>query len=101
MSQINAATLKERLNAGESLNVLDVREAIEFHTYNIGGTNIPVSKLEASLPLTGCNKTDEIIVICSAGIRSQTAQDILQANGYDNVANLKGGLIALQKLNNT
>ncbi|MET3981492.1 rhodanese-related sulfurtransferase [Mucilaginibacter sp. UYP25] len=97
--QINAAQLQERLRAGETLNLLDVREAMEYHTFNIGGQNIPVNKLEQNINSTGYNKTDEIIVICSAGIRSQTAQAILTENGFNNVLNLTGGLKALQKLN--
>jgi rhodanese-related sulfurtransferase len=100
MSQIDAATLQQRLNNGEILNLLDVREKIEFATFNIGGLNIPVSKLAANINLVTYNKTDEIIVICSAGIRSDNAQGILSGLGHQNVLNLKGGLIALQKLNN-
>jgi adenylyltransferase/sulfurtransferase len=40
--QIKASELIERLSKGESLNLLVVREFIEFHTYNIGGDNIPL-----------------------------------------------------------
>ena len=97
---IDAAKLQQRLNNGEALNLLDVREAIEYHTFNIGGINIPVSKLKENINSISYNKTDEIIVICSAGIRSETSQTILTQNGYENVLNLKGGLKALQKLNN-
>jgi adenylyltransferase/sulfurtransferase len=96
--QIKAADVLTRLNKGEHLNLIDVREVIEYHTYNIGGRNIPLSNLESSLSELGYNKTDEIIVICKAGLRSQTAQTILQQNGYQNVKNLTGGLIAIQKL---
>lgn len=100
MTQIDAATLQQRLQNNDALNLLDVREKIEFATFNIGGQNIPVSKLAANINLLKYNKTDEIIVICSAGIRSDNAQGILNGLGYQNVLNLKGGLIALQKLTN-
>jgi adenylyltransferase/sulfurtransferase len=96
--QINAADLLNRVNNGEQLNLIDVRETMEYHTYNIGGQNIPLSKLEQSINELGYNKTDEIIVICKVGLRSETAQTILQQNGYQDVKNLAGGLIALQKL---
>ena len=99
MNQIDAATLQQRVQNGEIVNLLDVRENIEFHTFNIGGLNIPVSKLQENISSINYNKTDEIIVICSAGIRSETAQAILAENGFLNVLNLKGGLKALQKLN--
>ncbi|GGH19174.1 rhodanese-like domain-containing protein [Mucilaginibacter phyllosphaerae] len=98
--QIDAATLQQRLQSGESLNLLDVREVIEYHTFNIGGQNIPVGKLKQHINSINCNKTDEIIVICSAGIRSETAQAILTENGFAHIVNLKGGLKSLQKLNN-
>ena len=97
--QINAAALQQRIQNGEALNLLDVREAIEYHTFNIGGQNIPVGKLKQHINNISYNKTDEIIVICSAGIRSETAQAILTENGFRHVANLKGGLKGLQKLN--
>ena len=98
--QIDAEELQQRIQTGDTLNLLDVREIIEFHTFNIGGQNIPVSKLKQNINSINYNKTDEIIVICSAGIRSDTAQAILTENGFLNVVNLKGGLKALQKLNN-
>jgi rhodanese-related sulfurtransferase len=100
MTQIDAATLQQRLRHHEKLNLLDVRKKIEYATYNLGGQNIPVAKLAAQIDTLVYNKTDEIIVICSAGIRSENAQRILTGLGYQNVVNLKGGLIALQKINN-
>jgi rhodanese-related sulfurtransferase len=98
MQQIDAQSLNSRLQNGESINLLDVREEIEFHTYNIGGKNIPLSKLNEQLSLINVNKSDEIIVICKAGLRSTTAQAILIENGFKNVKNLTGGLLALQRL---
>ena len=98
MYQIDANSLQNRLQQGEDLNLLDVREEIEYHTYNIGGKNMPLSKLTENINKLGYNKTDEIIVICKVGLRSVTAQSILLQHGYHNVKNLTGGLIALQKL---
>jgi adenylyltransferase/sulfurtransferase len=98
MYQIKAESLQRRLHNGEAVNLLDVREEIEYHTYNIGGKNMPLSKFTENIHQLGYNKTDEIIVICKVGLRSETAQSILLQNGYQNVKNLTGGLIALQKL---
>jgi len=98
MEQINAVELTGRLSTGEPLNLLDVREEIEYHTYNIGGKNMPLSKIPANINQLNYNKTDEIIVICKAGIRSETACILLMQNGYQQVKNLTGGLLALQKL---
>jgi len=98
MSSINSQELQNRMQKGETLNLLDVREQIEYHTYNIGGKNIPLSKVNENINQLGYNKTDEIIVICKAGLRSQTATDLLTRSGYLQVRNLTGGLMALQKL---
>jgi rhodanese-related sulfurtransferase len=98
MTQINGQELFTRLNKGESLNLLDVREEIEYHTYNIGGKNIPLSRFRESIDKIGYNKTDEIIVICTAGLRSETARLILTDKGYQNARNLTGGLKSIQKL---
>jgi adenylyltransferase/sulfurtransferase len=95
---IDAKELLNRLNNGEQLRLLDVREPIEYHTHNIGGLNIPLTKLTENIAEVSWNKTDEIIVICRVGLRSETAQSILQQNGYENVRNLIGGLLALRKL---
>lgn len=94
----SAKEFKQRLESAQAVNILDVREAIEFHTYNISGNNVPLSTLFENIDKLGYNKTDEIIVVCKAGIRSKTAQAILIQNGYSNVKNLTGGLLALQRL---
>lgn len=75
--------------------ILDVREAIEFHTFNIGGENISLGKLAQVLENDDLSfeKDDNIVVICQHGIRSKTAQIMLQNAGYTHVKNLKGGLI--------
>jgi len=98
MQPINSRELFDRLQNGEKLNLLDVREQIEYHTYNIGGKNIPLAKVNENINQLGYNKTDEIIVICKAGLRSQTASDLLTRNGYLQARNLTGGLMAFQKL---
>jgi len=98
MGEISAQNLLERLKNGESVNLLDVREEIEYFTHNIGGVNFPLSGLEQNLNALTYNKTDEIIVICKVGLRSQTAQTILIQNGYQNVKNLTGGLMAVKRL---
>ena len=95
---INAVEFHSRLQNGDIINLLDVREVIEFSTYNIGGQNMPLSKLSDSIDQLDYNKTDEIVVICKIGMRSETACKLLQENGYQNVRNLAGGLIALQKI---
>lgn len=97
MEAIDAKELAERMANNESLNLLDVREELEYLTFNIGGKNLPVSKLQTLISELPYNKNDELIVICTVGKRSAAACNILTENGYQNVRNLAGGLIALQK----
>lgn len=97
-NDIKASEIKERLNNNEPLNLLDVREPIEYHTHNIGGLNIPVGKLTERIDQLLWQYNDEIIVICKVGLRSETAKSILEQNGYQNVRNLVGGLLAIEKL---
>ncbi|MDO3641057.1 rhodanese-like domain-containing protein [Mucilaginibacter sp. L3T2-6] len=98
LPSISSHELTERMQKGEKLNLLDVRERIEYHTYNIGGINIPLKDLESSIDDLTYNKTDEIIVICKVGLRSGTAAELLKQKGYQKARNLTGGLLALRKL---
>jgi rhodanese-related sulfurtransferase len=97
MIDIDAREVYVRLQNGEHLNLLDVRGEMEYHTFNIGGKNIPLPHLQESIDDLEWNKNDEIIVICKVGLRSSTAKSILELKGYKNIRNLAGGLIAWQK----
>jgi rhodanese-related sulfurtransferase len=96
---IEAIELLRRKQQGDILQILDVREPVEFYTFNIGGLNLPLGELKERMSQLTFSPTDEIIIICQAGLRSKTAQSILQQNGYENTRNLNGGLLALRKLN--
>ena len=97
MTDIDVKEVFARLQNGEHLNLLDVRGEMEYHTFNIGGINIPLPDLQENIDDLEWNKDDEIIVICKVGLRSATAKSILQLKGYKNIRNLTGGLIAWQK----
>lgn len=97
-AEIQPQELLLRLKNQEKLNLLDVRELIEFTTYNIGGKNIPLGKLEQAINSLDNTKNEEIIVICKMGLRSETGQQILLQHGFTNVRNLNGGLLALHKI---
>ena len=90
--QISVQELKQRLDAGEDLFVLDVREAYEFQIANIGGTLIPQNEVPQRLAEIDRNR--EIIVHCRSGARSQRIAEFLAQQGYPNVKNLAGGILA-------
>lgn len=95
---ISASELKEKLISNEKPYIIDVREKLEFHTFNIGGENIPLGSLPEALENLTEAKDSEVIVICQRGIRSATAQGILKASGFSNVRNLEGGLLGFRKI---
>ena len=95
MQQITVKELKERLDAGEQLNILDVREPYEYADYNIGGRLVPLGKIQ-SMQVDELEdwKDQEIIVHCKSGARSQTACMFLETLGFANTKNLEGGMNA-------
>jgi sulfur-carrier protein adenylyltransferase/sulfurtransferase len=90
--QISVQELKQRLDAGEDLMILDIREPYEYQIANIGGTLIPMN--EVPRRLAEIDREREIIVQCRSGARSQRIAEFLAAQDYPNVKNLAGGILA-------
>ena len=90
---IGPQELKRRLDAGEALTVLDVREPWEIKLASLPGTlNIPLNEVPARLG--ELNPHAELVVMCHAGGRSRRAAEFLSARGFTHVANLAGGIDA-------
>lgn len=89
---IHVEDLKQRLEAKEKIFVLDVREPHEYQICNIGGHLIPLNDLPRRM--SELDKHGEIIVHCRSGARSAKAVQFLQANGFKDVKNLAGGILA-------
>jgi rhodanese-related sulfurtransferase len=95
MTTITADELKARLDAGEAVNLLDVREDSERAEYNIGGAHIPVGKVQAmQTDDIDAWKDKEVVVYCRSGNRSGMAALFLEQAGFANVVNLTGGMLA-------
>jgi adenylyltransferase/sulfurtransferase len=90
--QLPVKELKRRLDAGEDIFVLDVREPYEYQIANIGGTLIPQNDVPKRLAEIDRNR--EIVVQCRSGSRSQRIAELLAQSGYPNVKNLAGGILA-------
>ena len=90
--QISVQELKQRLDAGEDLFILDVREPYEYQIANIGGKLIPMNDVPQRLAEIDRNR--EIVVQCKVGGRSQRVAEFLAQSGYANVKNLAGGILA-------
>ncbi len=94
---ISAADFYILQKTNNTLIIIDVREPLEFSTFNIGGVNIPLGILIRDIEELEYLKDDEIVMICQHGLRSETARRVMKQNGYNNVRNLAGGLIAYQR----
>ncbi len=90
--EIQVEELKRRLDAGENLFVLDVREPHEYQICNIGGHLIPLGDLPKRV--SELDSSREIVAHCRSGVRSAKAVGFLQQAGFKKVHNLVGGILA-------
>lgn len=90
--QMTPTELKRRIDAGDNLFVLDVREPFEFSIAQIGGHLIPLNDLPQRVRELDPNR--EIVVHCKVGGRSQRAAEFLARQGFRKVHNLAGGILA-------
>jgi adenylyltransferase/sulfurtransferase len=85
--------LRHRLDAGDELFLLDVRESFEYDIARIEGSQlIPLGDLNQRMGELA--KSKEIVVLCKSGARSATAVDILRRSGFAKAFNLEGGIDA-------
>lgn len=90
--EIQAEELKQRLDAGENIFLLDVRDEHEYETSNIGGHLIPLPELAERVNELDSNR--EIIALCKMGPRGAKAVQFLRKAGFTRVSNLTGGIHA-------
>lgn len=97
MEHITVEQLKNRLDKGDELNVLDVREVEEYKETNIGATLLPLSKLRL-MEADGIEdwKDKEVIVHCRSGKRSMEACLLLETLGFEKTVNVTGGILEWQ-----
>jgi sulfur-carrier protein adenylyltransferase/sulfurtransferase len=91
-NDITPEELKRRLDAGEDLFVLDVREPNEYQIANLGGYLIPLGDLPKRV--SELDSSREIVAHCKMGGRSAKAVDFLRQAGFKKVRNLTGGITA-------
>jgi rhodanese-related sulfurtransferase len=95
---ITVQELKNRIESGEAINLIDVREEYEYDADNIGGLLIPLGDLPHRLNEIEDLKDQEVLVHCRSGKRSETAQRFMQSQGFTNVRNVIGGILAYNEL---
>ena len=90
--EITPQELKQKLDAGDELTVLDVREPWEYDTARIeGSTLIPMDQIPARVNQE-LDPEDLIIVICHHGVRSANVAAWLLQQGFERVQSLRGGI---------
>jgi rhodanese-related sulfurtransferase len=98
MTDITVEELKQRMDAGEQLHIIDVREQHEFDDFNIGAKLIPLGTIQGAIEDLEDWKGQEVIVHCHMGGRSAAAKDFMVKQGFTNVRNLLGGMNAWRAL---
>lgn len=99
MENITAEAVKARLDAGEKLNLVDVREPHEHAEFNIGGVLLPLGKVQMlQVEEIDDLRNEEVICYCRSGNRSGMAAMMLEQLGFAKVKNLTGGMLGWQQL---
>jgi len=94
MNNITAEEVKARLDAGEKINLIDVREPHENAEFNIGGILLPLGKIQTmQTEEIDELKGEEVICYCRSGQRSMMAAMMLGQFGFVNTKNLVGGMM--------
>ena len=98
MTNITPEEVKKRLDAGEKLNIVDVREPYENAEFNIGGTLLPLGNIQTmQIDEIEDLKDKEVIFYCRSGNRSGQACMFLDAMGFKHTRNLTGGMLAWEE----
>lgn len=94
IEEISAIRLKERMDAGEDLQLIDVRQPDEFAFARIAGSKlIPLGEIINRM--AELDPTREVIIHCKMGARSARAIEALKAAGFTGeMKNLRGGITA-------
>ena len=90
--EITPRELKSRLDRGEDLYILDVREPHEYQICNLRGHLIPLGELPRRVHELDSSR--QIVAHCRSGKRSAEAVDFLKKAGFRKIWNLKGGILA-------
>jgi len=93
---ISSVELKEKVDRGDDMFILDARGADEYEQMRlgIGEALIPIGKLRQRLHEMPKDKNKEIITLCKISLRGYEAAVLLKAHGYTNVKILEGGIAA-------
>lgn len=102
--EIEPSDLKNKMDSGENLYILDVRTPEEYKSWKISYDKhvepslVPLDKLSSDEQIRNIPRDREVITVCSHGMRSKMAAEYLSQLGY-NVKSIRGGMVAWNKIN--
>ncbi len=97
MKNISVEELKQKMDRGEKINLIDCREAHEYEEANLGGLLLPLGKIQTMQVDEIENlKDEEVIIYCRSGRRSMMACMMLDQMGFTNTFNVTGGILEWQ-----
>lgn len=92
MKEITVSELKNKIDSKADFQLIDVREEHEYETVNIGAELIPMGTVPDNLDKI--SKDKPVYIHCRSGARSGNICMFLESQGYNNVYNVKGGILA-------
>lgn len=92
IKEIDSATLQSRLVAGDDVQLIDIRTPAEVAQGSIlGASHLPMHLIPVRM--NELPKDKEVVLYCRSGARSYHACSYLAQQGFDNMVNLRGGII--------
>ena len=95
MKEVTVQELKAMMDAKEDFQLIDVREPYEYENANLGGELIPLNTILSHTDKI--SKDKKVVIQCKSGGRSGVAIMQLESKGFDNLYNLKGGILAYKR----
>ena len=92
MNEVTVLELQSMIDQKKDFQLIDVREPFEYEVSNINGLNIPLNGI--LLEADKVAKDIPVIIQCRSGKRSAQAVMLLEQQGYTNLSNLQGGILA-------
>lgn len=92
MKEISVQELKDMMDHNVEFQLIDVREPFEYEVSNLNGVNIPLSGVV--IESEKISKDIPVVIHCRSGKRSAQAVMLLEQEGFTNLSNLQGGILA-------
>lgn len=95
---ISVEQLRELIESDNQINLIDVREEYEYEDDNLGATLIPLGEIPDRMEEFEALKGQDIYIHCRSGARSGKAKQYLISQGFENVHNVLGGIMAYREM---